>query len=82
MKNKYKKVLFLELGVGTKTPMFIKEPFGEMTESFPNAYYISINPQDAVIPKGIAEKGLAISENIASVFQDALSEKLKRLTRG
>ena len=35
MKNKYKKILFLELGVGTMTPMFIKEPFWEMTYSLP-----------------------------------------------
>ncbi|MBZ5749593.1 hypothetical protein [Metabacillus rhizolycopersici] len=75
MKNKYKKVLFLELGVGTMTPMFIKEPFWEMTYSLPRAYYISINPKDAVVPREIEEKGLAINEDIARVFQDALNEK-------
>ncbi|WP_277587067.1 Sir2 family NAD-dependent protein deacetylase [Psychrobacillus antarcticus] len=77
MKNKYKKILFLELGVGTMTPMFIKEPFWEMTYSLPNAYYISINPEDAMVPREIEEKGLAISEGIARVFQDALKEKSK-----
>uniref|UniRef100_UPI000C0BC224 SIR2 family NAD-dependent protein deacylase n=1 Tax=Fredinandcohnia onubensis TaxID=1571209 RepID=UPI000C0BC224 len=78
MKNKYKKILFLELGVGTMTPMFIKEPFWEMTYSLPGAYYISINPKDAVVPREIEEKGIAINEDIARVFQDALNEKAKR----
>ena len=77
MKNKYKKVLFLELGVGTMTPMFIKEPFWNMTYSLPNAYYITINPKDAVVPREISEKGLAINEDIAHVFEDALNEKAK-----
>lgn len=77
MKNKYKKILFLELGVGKMTPMFIKEPFWEMTYSLPNAYYISINPEDAIVPREIEEKGLAISEDIARVFQDALKEQSK-----
>lgn len=77
MKNKYKKILFLELGVGTMTPMFIKEPFWEMTHSLPNAYYISINPKDAVVPREISEKGLAINEDIARVLEDALNEKAK-----
>lgn len=77
MKNKYKKILFLELGVGTMTPMFIKEPFWEMTYSLPGAYYISINPKDAVLPREIDEKGIAINEDIARVFQDALNEKEK-----
>ena len=71
MKNKYKKILFLELGVGTMTPMFIKEPFWRMTTSFPNADYISINPNDAVVPRELEEKGLAITEDIAKIFQDS-----------
>lgn len=76
MKNKYKKILFLELGIGTMTPMFIKEPFWEMTYSLPRAYYISVNPKDAIVPKEIKEKGLGINEDIAQVLQDALKEKV------
>ncbi|MGK9184748.1 hypothetical protein KXS12_21140 [Priestia filamentosa] len=78
MKNKYKKILFLELGVGTMTPMFIKEPFWEMTYSLPGAYYITINPKDAVVPRKIEEKGLVINQDIARVLQDALIEKGKK----
>ncbi|URZ05190.1 SIR2 family NAD-dependent protein deacylase [Clostridium felsineum] len=65
-----KKVLFLELGVGTMTPMFIKEPFWRMTYSWKDASYISINPKDAVIPLEIEKKGLAVNEDIAKVLHD------------
>lgn len=75
IKNKDKNILFLELGVGMMTPMFIKEPFWNMTYSFPNAYYITINPKDAIVPQELSEKGLAIKEDIAHVLQDALKEK-------
>lgn len=75
MKNKNRKILFLELGVGTMTPMFIKEPFWEMTNSLPDAYYISINPNDAVVPREIEEKGLALNEDISHVLQAALKKK-------
>ena len=43
--NKNKKILFLELGVGRMTPMFIQEPFWQMTYAWPDAYYITINPE-------------------------------------
>ncbi|WP_454191116.1 hypothetical protein [Paenibacillus sp. Marseille-Q7038] len=75
IKNKDKKILFLELGVGTMTPMFIKEPFWNMTYTFPNAYYITINPKDAIVPQEIEEKGLAIKEDIAMVLKDAVMRK-------
>jgi len=74
MKNKHKKLLFLELGVGMMTPKFIKEPFWEMTSSLPDAFYISVNPKDAFVPREIKERGLAINEDIARVLQDVLEE--------
>ncbi|MFP5109510.1 Sir2 silent information regulator family NAD-dependent deacetylase [Neobacillus sp. C211] len=80
IKNKDKKVLFLELGVGTMTPMFIKEPFWNMTYSWPDAFYITINPKDALLPRELKGKGLAIHEDTAVVLQDALNEKAKRDT--
>lgn len=49
MKNRDKKILFLELGVGTMTPMFIKEPFWEMTYSLPNASSSTCNHFGALI---------------------------------
>ena len=78
LKNKDKKILFLELGVGTMTPMFIKEPFWNMTYSLPNAYYIAINHKEAILPNELIGKGIAVNEDIAKVFQEALKEKEKR----
>ena len=78
MQNQNKKVLFLELGVGLMTPMFIKEPFWNMTYSWPDAYYITINPKDALLPRELKDKGLAIHEDISVILQDALNKKEKR----
>lgn len=44
-KNKDRKILFIELGVGRMTPMFIQEPFWELTNSLKDAYYISVNSE-------------------------------------
>lgn len=69
-KNHNKKTLFLELGVGRMTPMFIQEPFWSMTYAWPQAYYISINPKDALLPEALMDKGTAIHEDIAKVLVD------------
>lgn len=71
--NKEKKILFLELGVGRMTPMFIQEPFWNLTYSLPRAFYITINPKDAILPQALVEKGIAIKEDIASVLRDAVA---------
>lgn len=70
-KNMHKKILFLELGVERMTPMFIQEPFWNMTYAWPNAFYITINPKDAIVPEKLKQKGLAIHEDIARVLADA-----------
>lgn len=73
--NAEKKVLFLELGVGQMTPMFIRHPFWNLTYQMPQAYYIAVNPKDAQMPKELAGKGSIISEDIAAVLHDALALK-------
>lgn len=75
LENQNKKVLFLELGVGQMTPMFIKEPFWSMTYSWPDAYYITINPKDALLPEELNDKGLAIHNDIAQVMRDVLAKQ-------
>ena len=70
--NKEKKILFLELGVGRMTPMFIQEPFWNLTYSLPQAFYITVNPKNALLPGEIEKKGLAIREDIAVVLRDAV----------
>lgn len=71
-KNAGKKILFLELGVGRMTPMFIQEPFWELTYQMPNARYVNINPQHAVAPREIENKSTLMHADIARVLQAAL----------
>ena len=62
--------VFLELGVGRMTPMFIQEPFWDLTYAWPGAFYITINPRDAIVPDELKNKGMAIREDIAKVLAD------------
>ncbi len=75
-KNRNKKILFLELGVGRMIPMFIQEPFWKLTYTLPDAFYITINPRDAILPEALKKKGAAIHEDIAVVLRDAVKQKL------
>lgn len=72
--NMKRKVLFLELGVGVMTPMFIKEPFMNMTYQWPNAFYATINPKHAIVPKEIASRSLDIKEDIAIALRQLLGK--------
>lgn len=74
LSHKDKKILFLELGVGRMTPMFIQEPFWELTNDLPDAYYISVNSQYAYLPKQIENKGFALRGNIVTVLGDVRKE--------
>lgn len=65
------KILFLELGVGRLTPMFIQEPFWLLTKRFPKATYVSINRDHAFLPEDIEERGVAIQGDLATVLSDA-----------
>lgn len=67
------KLLFLELGVGRMTPMFIQEPFWNLTYQLPNSYYININPKDAIVPRELNDRGLAVHEDILKVLSDVLT---------
>lgn len=66
-----KKILFLELGVGRLTPMFIQEPFWNLTLQWSKARYIAVNDRYAFLPKEIEEKGMVIVADIAQVLRDA-----------
>lgn len=71
LEHKDEKILFLELGVGRLTPMFIQEPFWNLTLNLPNARYIAVNNQYDFLPEDIEEKGMVIVEDIAKVLKDA-----------
>ena len=64
------RLLFIELGVGRLTPMFIQEPFWQLTANLPNAYYIGVNDRYDFLPQGIEDKGMTIVGDIARVLRD------------
>lgn len=72
LEHKDKKILFLELGVGRLTPMFIQEPFWNLTLSFPEARYIAVNDRYDFLPKEIGDKGMVIVGDIGEVLKDAV----------
>lgn len=65
------KILFLELGVGRMTPMFIQEPFWEMAHYMHKSFYININPRDAITNPEIQDRSLLISKDINAVLKEA-----------
>lgn len=71
LEHREKKILFLEFGVGRITPMFIQEPFWNLTLSFPDARYIAVNDKYDFLPKQLEDKGMVIVADIGKVLQDA-----------
>ena len=68
--NAGRRMLFIELGVGRLTPMFIQEPFWNLTLGLPDAFYIAVNDKYDFLPKQLADKGSAIVADIAHVLRD------------
>ncbi len=75
------KLVFLELGVGLMTPMFIKEPFMNMVYQIPNALYAPINPQHAFVPDEIADRSVAVDDDILFTFKELLGEDTTHLQK-
>lgn len=72
--HKGEKILFLEMGVGRMTPMFIQEPFWEMTRYMKDAFYININPKDALTNPAIKDRSLLIGDDINEVLKEAATK--------
>lgn len=68
-RNKNKKILYLELGVGYSTPGWIKYPFMKLTYENSLAKYVVINEAKQYIPKEIKKQTVVINESI----KDALN---------
>lgn len=64
------RLLFLELGVGRLTPMFIQEPFWQLTAKLENARYLGVNDKYDFLPVDIEDKGMTIVGDIAKVLHD------------
>lgn len=68
--HKNENILFLEMGVGRMTPMFIQEPFWEMTYYMANSHYVNINPKDAITSPEIQDRSLLIGADINEVLKE------------
>lgn len=68
--NKFgrEKILFLELGVGNSTPVWIKYPFMKMTYLNKNATYVCVDKRLAAVPKEIKGQTILIKENIEDII--------------
>ena len=67
-KQEGRRVLFLELGVGSNTPVIIKYPFWQMTYENPNAVYACVNYGEAYCPKAIEEKSICLDGDIGEII--------------
>lgn len=62
------KIVYLELGVGMNTPVWIKYPFWKMTRQNLEATYVCINYDKAVAPEEIKKQSICIEGDIDFVL--------------
>ena len=67
-----KKVVFLELGVGSNTPVIVKYPFWAMTAENGDAVYACLNYGDAVCPREIEGQSICLDGDIGEILDEVL----------
>ncbi|OWQ78012.1 SIR2 family NAD-dependent protein deacylase [Stenotrophomonas maltophilia] len=68
--NHRKKVLLIELGVGSMTPNIIKHPFNAAVLHWPETFLVRINLGEAPVHPIIAGKSIVMDADIAKVLSD------------
>ena len=66
------RIVYLELGVGSNTPVWIKYPFWQRTLENPKAVYACINMGEAVAPREIARQSICIDGDIGDALRQIL----------
>ena len=66
--NKNKNIIYLELGVGFSTPVWIKYPFMRLTLQNKNAKYICIDNGYIEIPKELKKQAIIYNEDINNII--------------
>lgn len=69
------RMLFLELGVGSNTPVIIKYPFWQMTAQNPKATYACLNLSEAVSPREISHRAIYLDGDIGQRLEELLGMK-------
>ena len=62
-------VIYLELGIGSNTPVIIKYPFWQMTLANKNATYACLNYSEAYCPEEIAVQSVCLDGDIGETFE-------------
>jgi len=62
-------VLYMELGVGANTPVWIKYPFWRMTNNNPEAVYACLNYGEAYAPREIVKRSICLDGDIAEALR-------------
>lgn len=68
-KNRKKRVMYLELGVGMNTPGIVKFSFWRMTAENPDAIYACINMGEAYAPGEIEDRSICINGDIGEILK-------------
>lgn len=71
-KNKDKRILLLELGVGGNTPVIIKYPFWRITAQNPKATYACVNLGESLCPDEIEPQSICIDADIGKTLCDVM----------
>lgn len=69
-RHKESHLLFLELGVGSNTPVIIKFPFWQMTAKNPKAIYACVNHGEAYCPQQIKKQSICFDMDIAEMLEN------------
>ena len=72
-KHQYDKVLYLDLGCGSNTPIIFKVPFLKWTMQNINATYATINLGEAFTVEQIKDRSIVIDADVNEVFNRLLS---------
>ena len=68
-------VLYLELGVGSNTPMIVKYPFWQMTDANEKAVYACLNCGEAYCPRQIGKKAICLDGDILETLNEITGGK-------
>lgn len=74
-RHKESHLLFLELGVGSNTPVIIKYPFWQMTAKNPKAVYACVNHGEAYCPQQIKKQSICFDMDIAEMLENVRKEE-------
>lgn len=72
-KSKSLNTVYLELGVGGNTPVWIKYPFWKMTAENPKATYVCINFGESFTRDEIEKQSICINEDIDRVISSVIN---------